>query len=80
MADKKIKKIYRPEEKAQETKKLLRVAAYCRVSTKSDEQLTSYETQMAVYTQKISENPDWVFAGIYADEEHSYPALFRAAI
>ena len=63
----KVRKIFNPENRVQEKKRLLRVAAYCRVSTKSDEQLTSYETQMAVYTQKISENPDWVFAGIYAD-------------
>ena len=50
----KVRKIFNPENRVQEKKRLLRVAAYCRVSTKSDEQLTSYETQMAVYTQKIS--------------------------
>ena len=32
------------------TKPKLRVCAYCRVSSKSEEQLTSYETQVAVYT------------------------------
>ena len=36
-----------------------RVAAYCRVSTDSEEQLTSYTAQKAYYTQKIGENPDW---------------------
>ena len=36
-----------------------RVAAYCRVSTDSEEQLTSYTAQKAYYTQKIDENPDW---------------------
>jgi DNA invertase Pin-like site-specific DNA recombinase len=46
----------------------LRVAAYCRVSTDSEEQLNSYEAQKDYYTQKISENPEWDFAGIYADE------------
>ena len=45
-----------------------RTAAYCRVSTGSEEQLTSYKTQMAVYTEMISENPEWEFAGLYADE------------
>ena len=45
-----------------------RVAAYCRVSTDSEEQLTSYTAQKAYYTQKIGENPDWEMAGIYADE------------
>ena len=44
-----------------------RVAAYCRVSTDSEEQLTSYTAQKAYYTQKIEENPDWELAGIYAD-------------
>ena len=32
----------------QEKKKNLRVAAYCRVSTKKDEQLNSYENQKAL--------------------------------
>lgn len=45
-----------------------RVAAYCRVSTDSEEQLTSYTTQKKVYTEMIAENPDWEFAGLYADE------------
>ncbi len=45
-----------------------RVAAYCRVSTGSEEQLTSYKTQMKVYTEMIAENKDWELAGIYADE------------
>ena len=44
-----------------------RVAAYCRVSTDSDEQLNSYEAQKTYYTQKIEENPDWEMAGIFAD-------------
>ena len=41
----------------QEKKKNLRVAAYCRVSTKKDEQLGSYENQKAYYTEKIMEFP-----------------------
>lgn len=45
-----------------------RVAAYCRVSTDSEEQLTSYKTQMKVYSEMIAENPEWAFAGMYADE------------
>jgi len=48
-------------------KKHQRVAAYCRVSTDSEEQITSYEAQKAYYTQKIEENPDWELAGIFAD-------------
>ena len=45
-----------------------RVAAYCRVSTDSEEQLNSYEVQKSYYTQKIEDSPDWEMAGIYADE------------
>ena len=45
-----------PEE--QERKKNLRVAAYCRVSTNSEEQLSSYENQLAYYTEKIMKNPE----------------------
>ena len=46
----------------------LRVAAYCRVSTDSDEQATSYEAQVSHYTEQITRNPEWAFAGIYADD------------
>lgn len=45
-----------------------RVAAYCRVSTDSEEQLTSYTTQKKVYTEMIAARTDWEFAGLYADE------------
>ena len=44
-----------------------RVAAYCRVSTGSEEQLTSYTAQKAYYTQKVGQHPEWELAGIYAD-------------
>lgn len=46
----------------------LRVAAYCRVSTDSDEQATSYEAQVEHYTDFIKKNPEWEFAGIFADD------------
>ena len=52
----------------QKKKKNLRVAAYCRVSTKKDEQLGSYENQKAYYTEKIMANPNWTMADIFADE------------
>ena len=45
----------------------LRVAAYCRVSTDSDEQATSYEAQIEHYTAYINGHPDWELAGIYAE-------------
>lgn len=46
----------------------LRVAAYARVSTDSEEQLESYQSQVKYYTELISNNPEWQFAGVYADE------------
>ena len=50
------------------SKRQLRVAAYCRVSTDDEEQLTSYEAQKNYYTDKIMTNKEWTMAGIYADE------------
>ena len=47
--------------------KRLRVAAYCRVSTDSEDQLNSYKSQVAYYTELIKGNSDWFLAGIYAD-------------
>lgn len=46
---------------------MLRVAAYCRVSTDFAEQMNSFENQVEIYTDKISKNPNWVLADIYAD-------------
>ena len=45
-----------------------RVAAYCRVSTDSEEQLVSYANQKKVYTEMIGSRKDWCFAGLFADE------------
>ena len=46
----------------------IRVAAYCRVSTDSDEQLLSLEIQKSHYEAYINANSDWEYAGIYYDE------------
>ncbi len=47
---------------------LLRVAAYCRVSTDSEDQIESYKAQVAHYSEAIAKNPKWRFVDIYADE------------
>ncbi|MFA6730710.1 MAG: recombinase family protein [Bacteroidales bacterium] len=47
---------------------LLRVAAYCRVSTDSTDQLHSYAAQIKEYTEYIDQQPTWTLADIYADE------------
>ncbi len=46
----------------------LRVAAYARVSTDEEEQLSSYEAQVDYYTRYIQSNPEWSFVEVYADE------------
>ena len=45
-----------------------KVAAYARVSTDSDEQYTSYETQKTYYENYIKSKPEWEFVRVYADE------------
>ncbi len=45
-----------------------RAAAYCRVSTGSDEQLTSYQAQIKYYEEFLSTHADYIFSGLYADE------------
>ena len=52
--------------KPQEYKKL-RVAAYCRVSTLNKAQKGSLEWQIEYYRSVISEDPNWIFAGVFYD-------------
>ena len=65
-----MKKITRIEQasKGKTESEKLRVATYCRVSTDSDEQLESLETQKTHYESYITSRDDWQFAGIYYDE------------
>ena len=46
----------------------LRVAAYARVSSNSEDQLHSFAAQNAYYTELITGNPEWEFVDVYADE------------
>lgn len=66
----KIEKIILEPSTSKETNKVkkIRVAAYCRVSTDTEEQKTSFDNQVKVYTDMIEAKPDWTLAGIYADE------------
>ena len=66
-----------------------RVAAYARVSTDDDEQLTSYENQVRHYTQYIQNHEGWEFAGVFTDEgitgtstkhRDGFNAMVRAAL
>lgn len=49
--------------------KMLKVAAYCRVSTSGPEQLRSLEIQIKTYTKLIQSHPDWIIAGVFHDIE-----------
>lgn len=50
------------------SRKRIKVAAYARVSTNSDEQYTSYEAQVNYYSSYIRQKPEWIFTQVYADE------------
>ena len=50
---------------------MLRVAAYCRVSTATEAQMGSYDNQVQMYMNKIANNPDWQLVDIYADPDVS---------
>ena len=50
---------------------VLRVAAYCRVSTALEEQESSYASQIRSYTELISQHEGWELVDIYADEAAS---------
>lgn len=48
--------------------KLLRVAAYARVSSGKDAMLHSLSTQVSYYSNYIQKHPGWTYCGVYADE------------
>ena len=63
-----MKRITKIAENTSLGKKKIRVAAYCRVSTASEEQLVSLAAQKAHYENYIKSNDGWEFAGLYYDE------------
>lgn len=46
---------------------MIYAAAYCRVSTDSDDQINSFESQQRFFREYISRKPEWSLAEIYAD-------------
>lgn len=70
MAERLVTKV-RPKRNLQSFPELIlqkRVAAYARVSSDSEEQLNSVEAQKDYFEKLIKEKPEWIFAGVYADE------------
>ena len=47
---------------------VLKVAAYCRVSTDKDDQIISLHNQVDYFTAYIDKSPQWTLVQIYADE------------
>ena len=44
------------------------MAAYARVSTDTEEQISSYEAQVDYYTRYIKSKNNWKFIEVYTDE------------
>jgi len=53
---------------AGKTSDILRIAPYARVSTDTEEQLSSYKSQVMYYTDLVQKRSDWILVDIYADE------------
>lgn len=56
------------DEKTNEINVKRKVAAYARVSTDETDQLNSYQVQIKEFTERIKNNPEWEFAGMFSDE------------
>ena len=63
----KERRVIRIEATRERDAQKLRVAAYCRVSSSSEDQLNSFAAQNIHYTQYIMEHEDWRLVDIYAD-------------
>lgn len=55
--------------------KLIRVVAYCRVSTEHDDQKNSLENQRLYFEEYVKQHKDWVLIDVYADEGISETSL-----
>ena len=51
--------------------RILRVAAYCRVSTDDEDQVSSMELQKKAYKELITNNPNWIYYGTFVDDGYS---------
>ena len=65
----------KPKVNPSEKDRMFRACAYCRVSTDSEEQLSSYELQQKHYRQLAQDHPNWDLRKIYADEGISGTSL-----
>ena len=63
-----MRKITKVEPTIPTIKKRKKVAAYARVSMRTDIMLHSISAQVSYYSSLIQKNPDWEYAGVYSDE------------
>lgn len=63
------------QEESESIGSVVRVAPYCRVSTDTENQRASYETQIQAYKEYVLKHPDWELVDIYADEGISGTSL-----
>lgn len=63
-----MRTITKIEPQIPEIPKRKRVAAYARVSVDSEQLLHSLSAQISYYSNLIQKNPQWEYAGVYADE------------
>ena len=63
-----MRTVTRLEPKVPVIREQKKVAAYCRVSRDSERLLHSLSAQVSHYSELIQMNPDWTYAGVYADE------------
>ena len=66
----KYEKMHRDKREADE-KRILRVGAYCRVSTDKTDQVNSFESQQRYFREYIERQPNWELMEIFADEGKS---------
>lgn len=62
-----MRKITKIEPTTIELPRKKRVAAYARVSVEKGRTLHSFSAQVSFYNNLIQKNPEWEFAGVYAD-------------
>ena len=63
-----MRKIIRLQPEIPTLPKLKKVAAYVRVSMKSERLMHSLSAQISYFSELIQKNPEWEYAGVYADK------------
>lgn len=62
----------------QTKKSVYRIGIYCRISTKSDDQIKSLVNQVSFLTQKVANTPEWLLVDVYLDIQSGSDANARS--